>query len=67
MTPGVVARLRCWWRRRKLKRAYSTIVEVELGKSAGFTPTMRMWTLLERDGWAEIDDGELNWTDERVN
>lgn len=58
--------IRVWWRRRKLKRAYGKIAEVEMGKRVGFTPVMKMYTLLDRDGWAELEDGELNWRDERV-
>lgn len=59
-------RLRVWWRRQKLKRCYARIAEVELGKRYGLSPTMRMYQMLERDGWAELDDGELKWRDERV-
>jgi hypothetical protein len=56
-------RYRRWRRRRKLLSAYTTIAEVELDKSAGFTPVMRTYELLERDGWAELEDGELHWKD----
>ena len=56
-------RYRRWRRRRKLLSAYATIAEVELDKRVGFTPTMRAFELLERDGWAELEDGELHWTD----
>jgi hypothetical protein len=56
-------RYRRWRRRRKLYRAYSKIAEVEVDKRVGFTPTMRTYELLERDGWAELEDGELHWTD----
>jgi hypothetical protein len=44
--------------------AYSTIASVELDQQIGFTPTMRAYSLLERDGWATLEDGELRWTDQ---
>ena len=59
-------RFRVWRRRRKVKRAYAKIAEVEIGHRHGLTPVMRMHALLERDGWAEIEDGELRWRDDRV-
>jgi hypothetical protein len=61
MLRNLYARYRRWRRRRKLLSAYTTIAEVELDKRVGFTPTMRAFELLERDGWAEIEDGELQW------
>jgi hypothetical protein len=63
MLGDLYARYRRWRRRRKLLSAYTTIAEVELDKRVGFTPVMRTYELLERDGWAEIEDGELHWTD----
>jgi len=63
MLGNLFARYRRWRRRRKLYRAYSKIAEVELDKRVGLTPVMRTYELLERDGWAELEDGELHWTD----
>jgi hypothetical protein len=63
MLRRLFAHYRRWRRRRKLLSAYTTIAEVELDKQVGFTPTMRAFELLERDGWAELEDGELHWTD----
>ena len=57
----MLARLRVWWRRRKLKRGYYKIAEAELDKSHGFTPLMRAWELMERDGYVELEDGEKRW------
>ncbi|ADB63960.1 hypothetical protein Htur_5073 (plasmid) [Haloterrigena turkmenica DSM 5511] len=54
-------RLRTWWRRRKLERGYQKIAEADLGKSVGFTPIMRKWELMERDGYIELEDGEKRW------
>lgn len=56
-----VRRFRIWRRRRKLYRGYSKVAEAELGKSAGFTPIMRTWEHLEREGYVEIEEGELRW------
>jgi len=55
-----------WWRRRRLMRAYTRIAETEMRKTVGFTPVMRAYSLLERDGWGHIEDGEWRWTDPRT-
>lgn len=57
----MISRLRTWWRRRKLSRGYAKVAEAELDKSVGFTPIMRQWELMERDGYVEIEDGEVRW------
>jgi len=54
-------RIQLWWRRRRLKRGYAKIAYAELGKRHGFTPIMRQWELLERDGYIELRDGEIEW------
>lgn len=57
----MLAKLRVWWRRRKLERGYQKIAEAQLDKSHGFTPIMRKWELMERDGYIELEDGEKRW------
>lgn len=47
-------------------RAYTRIAETEMRKTVGFTPVMRAYSLLERDGWGHIEDGEWRWTDPRT-
>lgn len=57
-------RIHTWRRRRKIKKAYAKRAEAELGKSTGFTPMMKMWDLLQCDGYIEFDPetGEYEWT-----
>jgi len=52
---------RVWRRRRKLKKGYQKIAHAELDKSHGFTPLMRSWELMERDGYIELEAGEIEW------
>lgn len=61
MTLGVIRRLRRRYHRYRLKRAYGTIVEIETGKSVGFTPLMMVWDRMERDGWIELDKNGITW------
>lgn len=58
---GVIQRIGTWRRRRKLACGYSKVAEAELGKSVGFSPIMRKWQLMERDGYIEADDGGRRW------
>ena len=54
-------KLRVWNRRRKLERGYQKIAEAEMDKGYGFTPVIHAWSLMERDGHIEIEDGEKKW------
>ena len=56
-----IGRFRVWRRRRKVKKGYQKIAHAELNKSHGFTPLMRAWELMERDGYIEFDDEEVEW------
>lgn len=45
-----------------VRKGYRQIAEAELEKDFGFTPTMKAWSLMERDGYIEFDeDGEYRW------
>jgi len=57
----LLKRYRVWRRRRKVRNGYYKIAEAELDKSSGFTPIMRALSMMERDGYVEIRDGELEW------
>lgn len=58
---GLLSKYRVWRRRRKLEKGYLKIAEAELDKDIGFTPTMRAWELMERDGYIEFNNGEKEW------
>lgn len=61
MIARVLERYRTWRRRRKISRAYSLIAHAQLDKRVGFTPLMRKWELMERDGYIKLRDGETIW------
>ena len=54
-------KLRTWWRRRRLLRAYARVFEVRAEKSYGFTPLMAAYQAAERDGVLELDGGVVIW------
>ena len=58
---GVIEDFRVWRRRRRLEKAYLAVAKAELGKKYGFTPIMRAWELMEREGYIELRDGEKVW------
>lgn len=57
----LLERFRTWRRRRKVSKAYGMIAHAELDKRVGFTPLMKKWELLERDGYIELTDGGTEW------
>ena len=57
----LLERFNVWRRRRKVKKGYLKIAEAEVEKSHGFTPLMSAWSLMERDGYIELNDGEVEW------
>lgn len=57
----LLARLHTWRRRRKVSKAYSLRAHAELDKRVGFTPLMKKWDLLERDGYIEVTEDGTEW------